>query len=66
MELLKQILGFILKFLDQRQANKREKEEAERIKIEQALKTEKQLEERKKKFIKPKPPTDDDFFGDGE
>lgn len=62
MEILKKILNLIYEFFEMRRQTKIEKEERERVIIEQAKKTAEALEHRKKEIIKPS--TDDNFFGD--
>ncbi len=62
MELLKKLLNLIFEFLEARRQAKIEKEEQERVIIEQKLKTQEHLERRKKETVKSS--TDDNFFGD--
>lgn len=62
MEILKKLLNLIFEFLETRRQTKIEKEEQERVIVEQKLKTQEQLERRKKETVKPS--TDDNFFGD--
>lgn len=62
MEILKKLLNLIFEFLEARRQTKVEKEEQERVIVEQKLKTQEQLERRKKETVKPS--TDDNFFGD--
>lgn len=62
MEILKKILEIISQFLEQRKESKVEKEEIERIEIEQKETINKNLKARKKESIKQ--PKKDDFFND--
>lgn len=62
MEILKKILNLIYEFFEMRRQIKIEREEHERVLVEQRQKTAEGLERRKKETIKSS--TDDNFFGD--
>ena len=62
MEILKKILNLVYEFFENRRQIKIEREERERVLIEQRQKTAEQLERRKKETVKPS--TDENFFGD--
>ncbi len=62
MEILKKILNLIYEFFEMRRQIKIEREEHERVLVEQRQKTAEALERRKKETVKPS--TDDNFFGD--
>ena len=62
MEILKKILNLIYEFFEMRRQIKIEREEHERVLVEQRQKTAETLERRKKETIKSS--TDDNFFGD--
>lgn len=64
MEILKKFLDLILEFLQSSKEKKKEKEEIKRVQVEQQQKTQEHLEKRKHEIVKPKPPTDDNFFND--
>lgn len=61
-EILKKLLDLIFEFFESRRRNKIEKEETERVIVQQGQKTAEQLEKRKREMIKPS--TDENFFGD--
>lgn len=62
MEILKKLLELISEFLQQRKQSKVEKEEIERVKVDQEEKIRARIEVLKKRQIKP--PKKDDFFND--
>lgn len=62
MELLRKLLEIISEFLAQKKEAKIEKEEINKVQIDQKQKTKDQLEKRKSDAIKP--PKSDDFFND--
>ncbi len=62
MEILKKILNLIYEFFEMRRQIKIEREEHERVLVEQRQKTAEALERRKKETVKPS--TDDNFFSD--
>lgn len=62
MEILKKLLNLIFEYFESRRQLKIEREERERVIIEQRQKTAKDLETRKKQTVKSS--TDDNFFGD--
>lgn len=62
MEILKKILSLIFEYFESRRQIKIEREERERVLIEQRQKTAESLEKRKKETVKPS--TDENFFGD--
>lgn len=64
MEILKKLLEILSEFLQSRKEKKVEKEEIKRVQVEQQQKTQEHLEKRKHEIVKPKPPTDDNFFND--
>ena len=64
MEILKKILELLSEFFNSKKEKKVEKEEVNRVQVEQQQKTQKHLEKRKDEILKPKPPTDDNFFND--
>ena len=64
MEILKKLIDLVIEFLNSQKTKKIENEEVKRVEIEQKQKTQKILEDRKNESIKPKPPTNDNFFND--
>lgn len=62
MELIKNLLNLIFLYFESRRKAKIEKEERERVVIEQQEKTAEMVINRKKETVKPS--TDDNFFGD--
>lgn len=62
MEILKKILDLISQFLEERKKSKIEKQETERVQVEQKEKIAARLEVIKKREVKP--PKKDDFFND--
>lgn len=62
MEILKKLLNLIFEYFESRRQIKIEREERERVIVEQRQKTAEMLERRKKETVKPS--TDDNFFND--
>lgn len=62
MEILKKLLELISQFLEERKLSKKEKEEINRVEVEQNEKIRKRIEILTKREIKP--PKKDDFFND--
>lgn len=62
MEIIKKLLNLIFEYFESKRQIKIEREERERVIVEQKQKTAEQLEKRKKEITKPS--TDDNFFGD--
>jgi hypothetical protein len=61
-EILKKILDLILAYFENKKQIKLEREERERVLVEQRKKTSEMLSQRKREAVKSS--TDDDFFGD--
>lgn len=62
MELIKKLLNLVFEFFELKRQNKIEKEETERVIIEQQLKTSEQLNKKQKEPVKTG--TEDNFFND--